>query len=175
MRVIRIIVGYAMSLTVFVFAIPAAVIVFGQAAHHALHLPSRHFGAANLAAAILLGAWGITWMVWSWWYLLTRGRGHPTEAFGVEITPVTRELVTGGPYARTRNPMVFGYFFVMLGIAALHGSAGMLMVIASLAVMGWVNIVFFEEPHLAGRFEEAYREYRRRVPRFLPLGRRRQR
>jgi protein-S-isoprenylcysteine O-methyltransferase Ste14 len=172
MRIIRIVVGYAISLTVFAFAIPAAIIVFGRGLDRALNLPRWYFGAVNPAVAIVLGGWGIAWMVWSWWHLLTRGRGHPTEAFGVEITPVTRELVTGGPYARTRNPMVFGYFFVMLGIAALHGSAGMLMVIAGLAVIGWVNTAFFEEPHLDRRFGDAYREYRSRVPRFLPLGRR---
>ena len=172
MRVIRIILGYLMSFTVFALAIPAAVIALGRAIDAVAHWPRWTGGLNSLIVAAALGAWGAAWMVWAWWFLLTRGRGHPTEAFGVEVSPVTQQLVTERPYARTRNPMIFGYFFVMLAIAALYGSPGMLAAIAFLALIGWVNIVLFEEPALARRFGEAYREYRRRVPRFLPLGRR---
>jgi protein-S-isoprenylcysteine O-methyltransferase Ste14 len=172
MRIIRVILGYVISATVFALAIPAAVIAFGGSVEQALNLPRWHAGTVNAFAAVLLGAWGIAWMVWSWWYLLTRGRGHPAEGFGVEVSPVTQELVSAGPYVYTRNPMVFGYFWVMVAIAALHGSGGMLTVVVILAVIGWVNIVFFEEPRLERRFGEAYREYKRRVARFLPLGHR---
>jgi protein-S-isoprenylcysteine O-methyltransferase Ste14 len=168
MRTVRIILGYLLSFTVFALAIPAAIIALGGGVDVLFRLPRWHGGPANVIIAIVLGAWGLTWMIWSWWYLFTRGRGHPTEAFGVEVTPVTQQLVTGGPYAHTRNPMVFGYVFVMLAIAALNGSAGMLVAIVLLSVIGWVNIVFFEEPRLARRFGAAYLDYKRRVRRFLP-------
>jgi len=171
MRIIRIVLGYVLSATLFALVIPAAVIEFGRGVDGALNLPRWYSGPVNPAVASLLGAWGIAWMGWSWWYLLTRGRGHPAEGFGVEVSPVTQELVTTGPYAYARNPMVFGYFCVMLAIAALHGSAGMLTVVVILAVIGWVNIAFFEEPRLERRFADAYREYKSRVPRFLPLRR----
>jgi protein-S-isoprenylcysteine O-methyltransferase Ste14 len=44
----------------------------------------------------------------------------------------------------------------------------MLVAIVLLSVIGWVNIVFFEEPRLARRFGAAYLDYKRRVRRFLP-------
>jgi len=172
MRTVRIILGYLLSFTVFALAIPAAIIALGGGVDAVLRLPRWHGGSVKIVVASALGAWGLTWMVWSWWYLLRRGQGHPTEAFGVEVTPVTQQLVTGGPYAYTRNPMVFGYVFVMLAIAALNGSAGMLAAIVLLSVIGWVNIVFFEERRLERRFGEPYLDYKRRVSRFLPLGRR---
>jgi protein-S-isoprenylcysteine O-methyltransferase Ste14 len=172
MRIVRIALGYLLSFTVFALAIPAAIIAIGGGVDALFRLPRWHGGTTNVVIAVALGAWGLTWMIWSWWYLLSRGRGHPAEAFGIEVTLVTRQLVTGGPYAHTRNPMVFGYVFVMLAIAALNGSAGMLVAIVLQSVIEWINIVFFEERRLARRFGEAYFDYTRRIPRFLPLGRR---
>jgi len=172
MRVARIILGYVVSFTVFALAIPAAVIALGGGVDDVLGWRRSAMWPVNVVAAALLGAPGLTWMAWSWWFLLTRGRGHPTEAFGVEVSPVTRRVVSDGPYARTRNPMVFGYFMVLLAIAAFYGSAGMVVAVAAPSLIGWVNIVFFEEPRLERRFGDAYREYKRRVPRFVPSLRR---
>jgi len=170
MRIIRIVIGYVVSFTVFALAIPAAEIALGRAIDGVFGVRPLRASPWDVVFAAIAGAWGLFWMAWSWWYLFSRGRGHPAEAFGVEITPVTQQLVTGGPYAYTRNPMVFGYLFVLLVIAYLSGSLGMLAAVALMAVIGWANIRFFEEPHLERRFGEAYREYRQRVPRFLPLG-----
>lgn len=171
MRVARIILGYLASVAIFALLIPAAVVAIGEVVDAACGLPRWSWLPVNALLAGLLGAFGLTWMLWSWWFLLSRGRGHPSEAFGIEVSPVTCELVTSGPYAHTRNPMVFGYFFVLLAIAVLRGSPGVLAGIAMLAPVGLVQIMFFEEPRLERRFGEAYRAYRRRVPRFLPLGR----
>lgn len=170
-RAARIILGYAVSVAVFALVLPGAVIRLGTALDLTFALPRWRAQTVSIVLAAVLGAWGLFWMLWSWRFLVTRGRGHPTEAFGIEVSPVTRELVTGGPYARTRNPMVFGYFFVLLAVAAYFGSAGMLVGIAVVAAIGWAQIAYFEEPRLERRFGEAYREYRRRVPRFLPLRR----
>jgi len=172
MRVVRIIFGYLVAATVFALAIPAGVIALGRGVDAAFHLPRLIGGPINDCVTVLLAAWGAWWMLWSYWFLVARGRGHPAEAFGIEVSPVTQQLVTDGPYAHTRNPMVYGYFHVVLAIAAAYGSVGMVAAIAALAVVGWVNLVFFEEPRLERRFGEGYREYKRRVPRFLPLGRR---
>jgi protein-S-isoprenylcysteine O-methyltransferase Ste14 len=172
-RISRIVIGYVVSLTVFALAIPAAEIALGRAIDGLFGVRPPAPARGDVIVAAVAGAWGLFWMIWSWWYLFSRGRGHPTEAFGIEITPVTRQLVIGGPYAYTRNPMVFGYLFVLLAIAYLFGSLGMLVAVAVLAAIGWINIRFFEEPHLEKRFGEAYTEYQRQVPRFLPIGSRR--
>lgn len=170
MRIARIVIGYVLSFTVFALVIPEAEITLGRAIDALFGVRPPAPGPWDEVCVGIAGGWGLFWMAWSWWYLFSRGRGHPTEAFGVEITPVTRQLVTGGPYAYTRNPMVFGYLFVLLAIAYLFGSLGMLAAVAVLGAIGWVNIRFFEEPHLERRFGEKYREYKRRVPRFLPFG-----
>lgn len=171
MRTARIILGYVVSFTVFAVAIPAAVIAIGRAVDTLLSWQPMALWPVNLVAAALLGALGVVWMIWSWWFLLTRGHGHPTEGFGIEVSPVTQELVTAGPYARTRNPMGFGYILVLLALSAVVSSAGMLVGIAIVAAVGVVAIVCFEEPRLVRRFGDPYLEYRRRVPRFLPRGR----
>lgn len=177
MRLARIIVGYVFSLAMFTVVIPAAVIVLGLWVELWLGLwhPQRSGLVVEVVAstglrllACALGAWGLWWMAWSWWCLAIVGKGHPTEAFGVEITPVTRQLVSAGPYAYTRNPMVFGYFCVLMGIAVACGSLGMAMAIAVVGAVGWINIIYFEEPRLERRFGDAYREYKRRVPRLRP-------
>ncbi len=181
MRIARIILGYLLSLAMFAVVIPAFVNLIGFNLEYELNLwhPRRFdagtvFWASPVAflGAVVLALWGIFWMARSWWFLLTRGKGHPTEAFGVEVTPVTQQLVTGGPYARTRNPMVFGYFCVLLALALVEGSVGVLIAVLMVAAVGWVNILHFEEPRLERRFGEAYRQYRRRVPRFVPSLRR---
>lgn len=154
-------------------AIPAVVIALGRTIDVVAGWRPETLWPISVVVTAVLGSFGLCWVIWSWWFLLTRGRGHPAEGFGIEFHPVTRQIVTSGPYARTRNPMMFGYLFVMLAIAAFYGSIGMVVAVAVIAAIGWANVMFFEEPRLAGRFGEAYLEYQRQVPRFWPLGRRR--
>jgi len=172
MRIVRIIVGYMLAATLFVLAIPAAVIALGRATDAVAGWRLETLWPINIVVAGVLGAFGLFWVAWSWWFLLTRGRGHPAEGFGIEFHPVTRQIVTNGPYARTRNPMMLGYLFVMLAIAAFYGSIGMVVAVVVIAAIGWVNIVFFEERRLEQRFGQAYAQYKQGVPRFWP-GRRR--
>ena len=62
-----------------------------------------------------------------------------------------RRLVITGLYRYVRNPMITGV------VAVLFGEAGVAIYIPAI-----------EEPMLAGRFGEAYREYCRNVPRLVP-------
>lgn len=77
-------------------------------------------------------------------------------------------LVVRGPYRYVRNPMISGVLLVLCGEA---------LVLLSLRHAGWAaiflaaNLVWiplFEEPQLAGRFGEPYRDYCRHVPRVIP-------
>lgn len=110
---------------------------------------------------------GIFWIYWAYSYLYFVGRGLPTEIFGRALHP-TRYLVTTGPYAYTRNPMMFGLLFILLGVALLQGSISGLVMAPMLMGLLLVYLVAFEEPGLRNRFGEDYAEYRSHVPLLLP-------
>jgi protein-S-isoprenylcysteine O-methyltransferase Ste14 len=77
-------------------------------------------------------------------------------------------LTTTGPYAWTRNPLYLGSFLLGLGFAIMSGSwiAAALIVLPSFIV--YPNVIEKEEAHLGRLFPEAFRDYRTKVPRFLP-------
>jgi protein-S-isoprenylcysteine O-methyltransferase Ste14 len=82
-----------------------------------------------------------------------------------ELTP--RHLLSGGPYAFTRNPMYLAELTLLLGWALYYGS--ILVFIGVL--LGWFAFNFVivprEECNLEARFGEAYLEYKNKVPRWF--------
>ncbi|ESR26028.1 methyltransferase family protein [Lutibaculum baratangense] len=78
------------------------------------------------------------------------------------------ELVRHGPYSLCRNPLYLFSFLGAAGLGALFGS-----LIFSLVLLAGCWAVFHlvtirEERFLRSRFGQAYEEYCREVPRFLP-------
>ena len=118
----------------------------------------------RLGAAALgwLGAVPITFGVglyaWCAWGFATAGRGTPSPH------DPPRELVTSGPYARSRNPMYVAVVAVVIGLAVAYGSAVPLAYALVLAASFHRRVVRFEEPVLARDFGDAYAAYRERVP-----------
>ena len=79
-----------------------------------------------------------------------------------------RYLVVRGPYHYVRNPMISGVVFVLFGEAlSLLSRPHLTWALLVLAVNS-VYIPLLEEPGLAKRFGEGYREYCRHVPRLVP-------
>ena len=79
-----------------------------------------------------------------------------------------RQLVVSGLYRHVRNPMISGVLFVLLGEALLLRSRAHLVWTLLFFVLNAIYIPSVEEPQLARRFGEDYREYRRHVPRLIP-------
>jgi len=83
------------------------------------------------------------------------------------LTATPRVLITQGPFAWSRNPTYLAGMFIWLGWAIFYGSVVMLI----LTVVGWTFCNYFKVPReeraLEARFGEAYRDYRRRVPRWI--------
>lgn len=81
-----------------------------------------------------------------------------------------RALAISGPYARVRNPLYIGTLLVAAGfvIAARRWELGLLF--AAVFALVYLPVVELEEQHLAALFP-GFDEYRRRVPRLLPLAR----
>jgi len=94
------------------------------------------------------------------------------RAFNVAGTPVvpfveSKVLVTGGLYRITRNPMYLGLVLVLLGVWVLFGTLSPVVPIPIFALIIDRNFVHGEERFLEEIFGEPYREYRRRVRRWL--------
>ena len=79
-----------------------------------------------------------------------------------------RRLVLRGPYRHVRNPMISGVVLVLFGEAAVLLSRSHLMWALIFLAVNALYIPLLEEPFLAERFGDAYREYCRHVPRLLP-------
>ena len=92
-----------------------------------------------------------------------RAKGTP-----VPFNPPTR-LVTTGPYAYMRNPMLTGIFALLFGFGVLLGSVSLLVVFTPLFILINVwELKVIEEPELIKRLGEDYIEYRKRIPMFFP-------
>lgn len=78
------------------------------------------------------------------------------------------ELVTGGLYAHSRNPMYIGVLLIILGQALRQRSVAVLWWGAGMWIGFHNRIIGFEEPHLAEKHGDAYEQYREQVPRWLP-------
>jgi protein-S-isoprenylcysteine O-methyltransferase Ste14 len=108
------------------------------------------------------------------WPLLAGGVGMAAWAVvsaGEADVERDSELVTAGVYAVSRNPMYVGWSAAVLGLATIRRDPWLLAAWL-LATRAIHDEVLGEEARLAGRFGDAYRAYRRAVPRYLTLRRR---
>jgi protein-S-isoprenylcysteine O-methyltransferase Ste14 len=121
----------------------------------------------TLVGVILLSSGLVIWVWCVIWF--SKGRGTP-----VPFNP-PRELVTAGPYAWSRNPMLTGVFAFLFGIGFLLHSVSMVFVwTPAFIIFNVLELKLVEEPELERRFGESYIEYKQRVPMFFPKSARRQ-
>lgn len=82
-------------------------------------------------------------------------------------SPTNTNLVTGGVFALTRNPMYLGMTLICLAAALWFGRWPMLAApLAFFAVANWVFIPF-EEAKMRRQFGDAFDAYTKRVRRWL--------
>ena len=91
----------------------------------------------------------------------TEGDGTPSP------TDEPEELVTGGIYAYSRNPMYVGVLLVILGQALRRRNLAVVWWAAGMWLGFHNRVVGYEEPHLAEKHGEAYEEYCERTPRWF--------
>jgi protein-S-isoprenylcysteine O-methyltransferase Ste14 len=77
-------------------------------------------------------------------------------------------LVARGVYCWVRNPLYIGGNAIVWSVALIHGSAGVLILALILAPVYHLFVVYIEEPRLQKRFGDAYREYKKITPRWIP-------
>ena len=121
----------------------------------------------NLLGYVPLTA-GVILLVWIMLFELSQKQNLP-ERVPIDWSPAF--LMTGGPYALSRNPMYVGELSLWLGLAILYGSP---VVLAGFAV--WVavmrRLVTREELGLEAEYGDIYRRYKTHVPRWIGLPRR---
>ena len=123
---------------------------------------SCDFNSLKFIAGTLLVASGLG-LCWKTVSLFTEvGEGTPAP-----FDP-PRKLVIEGPYIYLRNPMMVGVWLVLIGESLIFGSVllgAWFLVFCGLCL---ILIPVLEEPDLEKRFGEPYREYERKVPRWIP-------
>jgi protein-S-isoprenylcysteine O-methyltransferase Ste14 len=104
-----------------------------------------------------IGLAGFTWALAAIW-------GHHTT---VNPYKAASNLVTQGPFARSRNPIYVSDWFVYLGVTVLLASAWPLLLAPLVWTVMRYGVIAHEEAHLLAKFGEEYRTYCRRVKRWL--------
>ncbi len=80
-------------------------------------------------------------------------------------------LVDWGPFAFTRNPIYLGNTVTILGLGLALDNGGLLIATFVAAIATDRLAIRREEAHLEARFGDAFRDYVRRAPRWLGIGR----
>ncbi|OLO39008.1 hypothetical protein BTR23_10735 [Alkalihalophilus pseudofirmus] len=117
-------------------------------------------GVIVVGIVILLG--GLTLVVLTVFQFASKGKGT--------LAPwdPPKKLVVSGPYQYTRNPMISGVVFILLGEVILAGSVPLLIWFVLFTTINYCYFIIGEEPHLTKKFGEDYVEYKRNVPRLFP-------
>jgi protein-S-isoprenylcysteine O-methyltransferase Ste14 len=79
----------------------------------------------------------------------------------------TPELIVGGPYRFSRNPIYLGMTLLQAGIGLALGNLWIVLLLAPVLFVLQRAVIEPEETYLARRFGEAYAGYRARVRRWL--------
>lgn len=105
------------------------------------------------------------------WPLIAAGAGLVAwsweAAWQVDLEHPDR-LVTGGPYAVSRNPMYVGWALLHLGAGVVRGSGWIVAALPAAAAQVHRGVLG-EERALGDMFAEQFGPYRAAVPRYLAL------
>lgn len=105
---------------------------------------------------------GIFLITWSNYHFIT-SKGTP-----VPFNPPPR-LVTTGPYAHVRNPMLTGVFLLLFGVGILLQSVSSVFIFTPLFILiNLMELKSIEEPELEKRLGEKYVRYKKTTPMFFP-------
>jgi protein-S-isoprenylcysteine O-methyltransferase Ste14 len=122
-----------------------------------LHLfaspPPKWIGGVVALASAVLAKWGETVM----------------RRAGTNIKPSqpTTAIVQTGPFRFSRNPLYISLTLFYLGVCLMFNALWPLLLLPPLLVVVQRGIIYREERYLEAKFGEEYRDYRRRVRRWL--------
>ena len=139
----------------------------------------------NVMIAFILGVWGLDSFIVSWSTFLSGSVPFPVRlliglvlvVFGGYMSWSSHEtifrgdgspvLVDRGVYGLCRHPMYFGVISLLLGLSIVTFSIAALALSAIFFTL-YDRFASYEEERLIELFGEDYREYQRRVPKWIP-------
>lgn len=121
-------------------------------------LPTTPHGPTAVLISNLLITAGMAWAVWGLAYL--------RRSFS--IIPEARRLVTGGPFALSRNPLYLGEGIASIGVV-LPGFNIWQALLLVVFVTSQLLRISWEQKILTEAFGDEYRGYLRRVPMLVPF------
>lgn len=162
MKSIKEITGYIIGGLMFVLLIPSLMWwVSGKPDLLAVPVP-------RIVIAMVLAILGLSLSVWSIVYMRRKGDGNPMDAFGHEVAPRTKHLMTEGPYRFSRNPMLTGSLVYYVGVCILLWAWPALVVFVAFVIIMLLQVLS-EEKRLRKDFGEEYEAYCKRTGRFGPV------
>jgi protein-S-isoprenylcysteine O-methyltransferase Ste14 len=116
-------------------------------------------------------AWRIGWgvIMFSAGLMMTIVARRTLLHHGTNVNPLqpTTALVTEGIFRRTRNPLYVGIIITQYAVALIFALDWLLLLILPNWILLHFAVVTREERYLEGKFGDAYRRYKQRVPRYL--------
>ncbi len=113
--------------------------------------------------------WGVPLLIWGYGqYRLVGNFRERTGGGGPGFDIPPDRIVDDGFYAYTRNPMYLGHLIFMLGLAITFWSWAALLLFA-FHIVWFQRRVLEDEARLLALFGEPYRDYHRRVKRWIPF------
>ncbi len=76
-------------------------------------------------------------------------------------------LVTGGIYARSRNPIYLAFIILLIGVGLLLSSDWLFLLLIPFVLVMHFGVIRREEEYLFARFGASYAAYVKQVPRYL--------
>ena len=152
-------------LAIAILPFTAAVLVpvwIGRRAQTVLAMAEAPRGLLLQAAGLAALAVGLALFAASLHHFAVQGRGT--------LAPwdPPRQLVIRGPYRYVRNPMISGVVFILAAEALILRSWPHAAWMLAFLAVNLIYIPLVEEPQLESRFGDAYRQYKRQVPRVIP-------
>lgn len=117
-------------------------------------------GASAVALGLIVGLLGVA-LVGAAFGLFRRTGQDPKP-----WTP-SPEMITGGIYRWTRNPMYIGMATLQAGIGIALSNGWIVLLVPGVLAVVYVIAVRHEEAYLERRFGDAYRQYLRSVRRWI--------
>lgn len=154
------IIGYLLGLLIFVIGIPALMwMVSGRG------WPYIPDSIALCLIGVVFAVCGLTLSIYSIVYMRVVGKGNPFDAYGHEVAPRTRHLMTSGPYRLCRNPMLVGIYIYDIGILVWLWSVWPILIVLIEFILLTLQ-VRSEEKRLEKDFGQEYIDYKKQVRRY---------